>query len=413
MVEFVTIKYDTNGKQQWIAKYQGPKRRRAYASNIHIDQLGNIYTKGNIEHPRIRREAIGVIIKYDKNGKEQWVTYHERNLPDEEVEKMLLPTYRPAPEKTAARWFETQRAVRKEALMALIKKSSDINAEDKLGETLLEKAADQGFVDIVKMLLGKGAKITDRSICAAIQRGQSEVVKILFEVRGEITPDSPCVFQALSSIEEPNVVKAFLEAGLDAKAKDKRGDSLLDWPMRLGQTEIVKLLLEAGFDPNEMKSYEEMVFDAIGSDQVGIVKVFLEAGVSPNTKNKYDGSLLEKAVFGRNTDMVQILLDSGAKLPEDKRACSEMLYQAAEGNSPDIVKILLKLGVRPAKYDDSGWTIVHSAVYYSGGRALRFLLEEGFDPNAKDSKGVTPLGRAKEWDKPKMIKILQEFGAKE
>ncbi|RPI14937.1 MAG: T9SS C-terminal target domain-containing protein [Ignavibacteriae bacterium] len=61
---FCTIKYNTQGVQQWIQKYSDTYNIQG-AHSLAIDTSGNIYVTGNSEH--------GVpIIKYNNNGVQQW-----------------------------------------------------------------------------------------------------------------------------------------------------------------------------------------------------------------------------------------------------------------------------------------------------------------------------------------------------
>ena len=414
-VEFVTIKYDSKGKEQWVAKYEGAKHRDGYVDGLAVDRARNIYVSGSIEHPQIRHHDFGVIVKYDSNGKEKWVTHFEYIS---ETAKILSPSYSPAPDKKGAKWFETRRAARKAALLSRIRKSSDLNAEDEEGYTPLEQAASEGYADIVKMLIRKGAKVTDGSLWVAVIAGQADVVKILAKTRGEITADSPGVFEALTLVEEPPVVKALLEAGLDASAPDKNGRSLLVWPVDYGHTEIVKLLLDAGADANARNQLgEPLVHEALESNDVDIVKAFLDAGVSVNSKNKFGESLLENAVDENSTAIVKLLLDAGADVTKEKQAGVPLLFEAISEDNVDIVKLLVKAGVDlSARDDEMEWTALHAAAFYSSfssERVLRYLLELGLDPNVKGADGQTPLQYAIGWREQEIAEILRKYGAKE
>ncbi len=69
--DVVTIKYDTDGNQQWVARYNGPANGHDLATAIAVDRLGNVYVTG---------QSIGggsgydyVTIKYDTDGALEWV----------------------------------------------------------------------------------------------------------------------------------------------------------------------------------------------------------------------------------------------------------------------------------------------------------------------------------------------------
>lgn len=378
MVEFVTIKYNARGREQWVAKYKGTERRRGYINGFGLDRKRSVYVKGFIEHPQIRYKQVDIIIKYNEKGGEEWVTYFEDIS---ETAKILRPSYSPPPDKVGIRWFETQRAAKKAALLNDIRKSSDLNAKDKHGYTVLGRAASEGYIDIVKMLIAKGAKVTDGALCAGMLAGQADIVEILAKARGDIRADTPYVFEALTWLEEPAVVKAMLEAGLDASAKDKDGDSLLHWPVSYGHTEIVKLLLDAGADANARGSFgEPLVHEALDANDVDIVKAFIEAGVSVNTKNTFGQTLLENAVQEHNTVIVRLLLDAGADANTRSMSGEPLVHEALERNDVDIVKA---------------------------------FIDGGANVETKDEYGKSLLEKAIDWKRQEIAEILRKYGAKE
>jgi Beta-propeller repeat len=70
--EYGTVKYDATGAQQWVARYNGPV---AYASDranaVAVDALGNVYVTGESEGSGTETDY--ATLKYDAQGVQQWL----------------------------------------------------------------------------------------------------------------------------------------------------------------------------------------------------------------------------------------------------------------------------------------------------------------------------------------------------
>ena len=72
--DYVTIKYDFIGQQQWVANYNGPANLDDTAAGIGLDALGNVYVIGtSLELWNGRDVADYATVKYDSAGQQQWV----------------------------------------------------------------------------------------------------------------------------------------------------------------------------------------------------------------------------------------------------------------------------------------------------------------------------------------------------
>ncbi|MCI0716867.1 MAG: SBBP repeat-containing protein [Chlorobi bacterium] len=67
--DYTTIKYNSSGIQQWVQRYNGPANNSERVFNLVLDELGNVYVTGH---------SFGIYddyatVKYNSSGVEQWV----------------------------------------------------------------------------------------------------------------------------------------------------------------------------------------------------------------------------------------------------------------------------------------------------------------------------------------------------
>jgi len=78
--KFATIKYDTDGNQLWVAGFSGPLRGDGEAAAIAVDGSGNVYVSGTAWSPRSYLNSYATI-KYDSQGNQLWVARYDGPVP--------------------------------------------------------------------------------------------------------------------------------------------------------------------------------------------------------------------------------------------------------------------------------------------------------------------------------------------
>jgi len=80
--DYTTIAYDTSGNELWVARYNGPTNGSDEARALVLDSSGNVYVTGKSTGDGTSLDY--VTIKYDPSGNEQWVARY--NGPANEVD---------------------------------------------------------------------------------------------------------------------------------------------------------------------------------------------------------------------------------------------------------------------------------------------------------------------------------------
>jgi uncharacterized delta-60 repeat protein len=79
-LDYATIKYNSSGVQQWVATYDGPGHGLDEANVVAVDGQGNVYVTGWSNPIQFGQNYDYATIKYDSSGVQQWVARY--NGPD-------------------------------------------------------------------------------------------------------------------------------------------------------------------------------------------------------------------------------------------------------------------------------------------------------------------------------------------
>jgi len=78
-LDFATVKYDSEGHEIWVARYNGPGNGVDNADTLVVDASGNVYVTGNSRGNKGHDDY--ATIKYDTNGNQLWVARYDDGSP--------------------------------------------------------------------------------------------------------------------------------------------------------------------------------------------------------------------------------------------------------------------------------------------------------------------------------------------
>ena len=229
----------------------------------------------------------------------------------------------------------------------------DITLRDKDGKTALELAKND---DVRRELQAHGAtKENDALLLRAADDGDVGTVQRL------VQPIEPGSSLRLSFADATHPVTSL---------------TALHFAARRGHCDVIRVLLEAGADPNS---------------------VFNLMGWSP----------LYSAAYHGHVDAVRLLLSAGADPTVYDLDGMTPLHVAASKNLQSMISVLLAGGAELEARTHAGWTPLHVAAFNSRLEAVRDLIGHGADPKAIADLGKTPAEYA---SNPLVASVIQEAG---
>jgi|GEM_PF-1013211 len=262
--------------------------------------------------------------------------------------------------------------------------------------TPLYGAAQNGSLELVKLLVSKGAKVNavdkefSMPLAKAVQADNLEIAKFLLEQGADKTINhADTEFQtAIFKARSAKMAQLLIANGANVSESDKKGQSvLLHAVANHLDFDLLKVLLQNGADIN-------------AQDKSGTTALLWAA------QHPYERD---------DKNCVQFLLENGANANVANNQGETPLLVAEK---LEVLQALLAHGADVNAQNEDGQTaLIHVAqIYDPKGEKTKWLLEHGADVNIRNKKGKTALGYATAnihaWDSKERVEILKQYGAK-
>jgi ankyrin repeat protein len=344
----------------------------------------------------------------------------------------------------------------------LVERGANVNAKEAWrDQTALIWAVDNNFPELTQFLIDNGA---DANARASANDWDSQITA---EPRAQYRPVgglTVLLYAARSGCTR--CVRSLLAAGADIDRPTPEGMTPLMIAIDNQSYDAARLLLDEGANPHvwdwygrtalyiatDMSSFRGRLSHPTSSSETSatdVVRLLLEAGVNPNAQmnmhrpsrggntGRFNDELLTtgttpllRAAIGGDIDAARLLLEHGAlvDLPNVQGLTPLMAAaghtstrfgeqrpngELAQARAIELLELLLaagadinakisdndsltaRVGRQPnAVTDRGGQTALYGAVKFGWANVVEYLLAKGADPNVKDALGKTPLDGA-------------------
>lgn len=266
----------------------------------------------------------------------------------------------------------------------------DVNSATSIGTTALIRAASNGRIDFLRMLLAKGADPSMENWYGTALHCSAESGKV-------------------ESIVD------LLKTGLDVNVRDSRGRTPLHCATLSGHVMAMLALLERGAIVDAIcdQNYTSLRYAVVWEQPPEVVHTLLDMGANTEIQSNHNVTALHDAAVMGLEEIIVLLLEKGAHVNARHAHGGTALHFASERNRFSIVQLLLD---NRADIDSQTWdgvTALYTAAEHKCEETVRLLLDRGADTELKDEEGLTPLHVAVKENQENLVRILLDAGANE
>jgi ankyrin repeat protein len=275
-------------------------------------------------------------------------------------------------------------------LLLLVERWDDFDKDGVDEKGALNKAIENNFGKVARILLRKGVGVGDAptkwAFRRAVMRSHREVVRLM------------------------------LENGMDTSKEDSEGFTVLCHAARTGNENMTQMLLDYSDSATKADTVKWLatarLYREVAAGNYPAIQELLQTQVKGDWLSRYGAMALHSAVTQSNDDIFALLMQHGPNVNyrnDEKRTALHLA--AAAGNIRIAQRLVEHPGIRLETPDDFGRTALHSAVEHGHPGVVELLLNHQADKEAKSANYWRPLHWAAQYGRAGIAKLLVERGA--
>ena len=258
-------------------------------------------------------------------------------------------------------------------------KESEVDARDTYGWTALMYASENGHMEIVKLLLEKGADISIRSrkgyrkgytaLLIAAEKGNANIIEILLNAGADIN-------------ERINFILKF------------KGKSAVEIAHKRGHEKLLELLILRGADLTNLKEtiIENLIINKIKiGDMSSCLLIMNNYKVNYKYKDKDDNTFLHHAALVDNKELLKEFIKRGCNISLRNINGFTALVIALQKGYIDLVKLLIDKGANVNDKEGNGMTTLIIASKEAHVEVVKTLIDKNVNIYEKDNLNKTAL----------------------
>lgn len=210
-------------------------------------------------------------------------------------------------------------------------------------------------------------------------------------------------------------VREALSQGASIDCRDFRGHSILEVAEHSQQNPLVRQLVQAGANPNQIvgKQGNSLLMQSIMRHNPGFAHALMECNADIHAKNLAGENALMVAVRTGDVYFANDLMRAGARINEQSRSGDTALHIAARTGNAEMVSMLLKHKPDMQLKNNRHYSALQEAIAHGHADACSLLLDRMIIDSDNVDGQISPARKTAEHHRqPKLLELLMAAEAK-